>query len=73
MRKWHDSFGRLGVDVVVADVAQSCVVVDIAARKIILAPSLKLAAAEEILQKIHQWWRAQSDKAEGQRCSLLSC
>lgn len=73
MRKWHDSFSRLGVEVMVADVAQSCVVVDVAARRIILAPSLKLAAAEEILQKIYQWWRVQSDGAEGQRCSLLSC
>lgn len=73
MRKWHHSFARLGVEVTVADVAQSCVVVDVAARRIILAPSLKLTAAEKILQRVYQWWRDQSDKVQARWCSLLSC
>jgi len=73
MREWRDSFGRLGVDVVVADLAQSYVVVDVAAKTIILAPWLKLADAEEILQKIYRWWRIHSASKEAHRCCLLSC
>ena len=73
MRKWHDSFALLGVEVVVADVAQSCVVVDVAARTIILAPWLKLMDAEKILHKVYAWWRHQSASVEGQLCSFLSC
>ena len=73
MRKWHHSFADLGVDLIVADVAQSCVVVDVVAKRIILAPSLKLTAADKILQRVYQWWRDQSHKANAQLCSFLSC
>lgn len=73
MRNWQDRFASLGVEVLVADVAQSCVAVDIRERTVILAPSLKLTAADKILQKVYQWWRYDSDRVEGQLCSLLSC
>ncbi len=73
MRNWQDRFASLGVEVLVADVAQSCVAVDIRDRTVILAPSLKLSVAEKILQKVYEWWRHQSDRVEGQLWSLLSC
>jgi len=73
IRKWRDSFSRLGVEVVVADVGQSCVVVDLPARTIILSPSLKLTTAEKILQKFYQWWQHQPTGVQRQLCSFLSC
>ncbi len=73
MRHWQERFRWLGVELIVADVAQSSVVVDVAERTIVLAPSLKLVAAERMLQKIHVWWQRESKRVEGQSCSLVSC
>jgi len=73
MRNWQERFASLGVELIVADVAQSSVVVDVAERMVVLAPSLKLSAADRMLQKIHAWWQRQSDRVEGQSCSLVSC
>ena len=73
IQQWRERFGFLGVEVLVADVAQSSVVIDVPARTIILAPSLKLTCAEKILQKVYEWWRHQSGIAGRQPCSFLSC
>ena len=73
MRDWHQRFGSLGMKVIVADVAQSCVVVDIAGRTVILAPSLKLTSAQKVLEKVYAWWQHQSTRVEGEFCSLVSC
>jgi hypothetical protein len=73
MRNWRDAFGFLGVEVIVADVAQSSVVIDVPARTIILAPSLTLPTAEKILRKVFVWWRHQPHAVQSPRCSFLSC
>jgi hypothetical protein len=73
IQQWRERFGFLGVEVLVADVAQSSVVIDVPARTIILAPSLKLTCAEKILQKVYAWWRHQSGIAARQPYSFLSC
>ena len=73
MKNWQEQFGPLGVEVMVADVGQSSVVVDAAERTVILAPSLKLSAADRMLRKIYTWWQWQIEKVEGQRCCLVAC
>lgn len=73
MEAWRVRFDSLGVEVIVADVAQSSVVIDVPARTIILAPSLKLTSAEKILQKVYGWWRQQDEIAAAYPCSFLSC
>ena len=73
MRNWQEQFDPLGVDVMVADVGQSSVVVDAAERTIFLAPSLKLSAAERMLRKIYAWWQWQAERVEGHRCCLVAC
>jgi hypothetical protein len=73
MRHWQERFALLGVDLIVADVAQSSVVVDVVERTVVLAPSLRLSAAEKMLQKIYAWWQRQSDNVEEQLCSLATC
>jgi hypothetical protein len=59
MQNWQTRFAPLGVEIVVADVAQSSVFLDIAERRVVLAPSLKLSAAERMLAAVYQWWRRQ--------------
>ncbi len=73
MRSWQARFGSLGIEVMVADVAQSSVVVDVAGRTVILAPSLEVTAADRTLQKVYKWWQHRTDRVEGERCSLVSC
>ena len=73
MRNWQEQFGSLGVEVMVADVGQSSVLVDGAEKTVILAPSLKLSAADRMLRKIYTWWQWQAEKVEGQRCCLVTC
>lgn len=73
MEAWRDRFDFIGVEVIVADVAQSSVVIDVPARTVILAPSLKVTCAEKILQKVYGWWRQQHEMAAASPCSFLSC
>lgn len=73
MEAWRHRFDSLGVEVIVADVAQSSVVIDVPARTLILAPSLKVTCAEKILQKVYGWWRQQHEMAAPYPCSFLSC
>ena len=73
MKNWQEQFGSLGVEVIVADVGQCSVVLDAAARTVVLAPSLKLSAADGMLRKIYTWWQRQADSVEGQRCCLVTC
>ena len=73
MRTWQDRFDAFGVEVMVADVAQSYVLVDVAGRAVILAPSLKVKAAERTLQKVYAWWRNQCETAGSPLWSLASC
>ena len=73
MQDWQVKFDRFGVQVIVADVAQSSLVVDVAERTVILAPSLKVTAAERMLQKVYRWWQRQSDMSEERLCSLMTC
>jgi len=73
MQDWQVKFGSFGVQVIVADVAQSFLVVDVAERTVILAPSLKLSAAERMLEKVYMWWKRQNEMPEERLCSLVSC
>jgi len=73
MEDWQAKFAPLGVQVIVADVAQSSVVVDVAERTIVLAPSLKVSAAERMLHKVYKWWQRQPEVSGGRLCSLVSC
>lgn len=73
MQDWQVKFGSFGVQVIVADVAQSFLVVDVAERTVILAPSLKLSAAERMLEKVYLWWKRQNEMSEERLCSLVSC
>jgi len=72
MRDWRVGFGSLGVKVIVADVAQSSVVVNLAERTIILSPHLAVYTAERILERLYKWWLRQPEQLHGESCSLLS-
>lgn len=73
MRNWQEQFELLGVQVMVADVGQSSVLVDAAEKTVILAPSLKLSAADRMLRKIYVWWQWHAERLEGQQCCLVAC
>jgi hypothetical protein len=72
MRDWQIRFGSLGVEVIVADVAQSSVVVNVAERTIILSPHLAVYTAERILERLNGWWRRQPEQLHSESCSLVS-
>jgi hypothetical protein len=72
MRDWQSRFDNLGVEVVVADVAQSSVAVDMADRTIILSPHLAVHTAERVLERLYRWWRRQPVQLNGEMCSLVS-
>lgn len=73
MKNWQEQFDSLRVEVVVADVGQSSVLVDAAERTVFLAPSLKLSTADRMLRKIYAWWQWQAERVEAQRCCLVAC
>lgn len=64
MRNWQLRFASLGVQVVVADVAQSSVALDVAERTVVLAPSLEVSAAEKMLHKVYSWWQNHSARIQ---------
>lgn len=63
MQKWQMRFAPLGVEVVVADVGQSSFFLDLAERKVVLAPSLEVDKAEKMLSAVHEWWEHQPEPA----------
>lgn len=69
MQKWQMRFAALGVEVVVADVGQSSFFLDLAERKVVLAPSLEVDKAEKMLAAVQQWWEHQSAQA-GLACAV---
>ncbi len=73
MQDWQEKFDRFGVQLMVADVAQSSIVVDVAERMVILAPALKVSAAEKVLEKVYRWWQRQDHITEERLCSLVTC
>lgn len=72
MRGWQDRFSPLGVQIIVADVAQSSILVDAAEQTIVLAPSLKLSAADKLLDKIYGWWQRQGASVKDEPSFLVS-
>ena len=72
MRDWQERFGPLGVQVIVADVAQSSVVVNVAERAVILSPNLAMYTAERVLERLYGWWRRQPGQLHSETCSLVS-
>lgn len=62
IQNWQTRFARLGVEIVVADVAQSSVFLDMAEKKVVLAPSLKLSKADKMLAAVYRWWERQPDE-----------
>lgn len=72
MRDWQERFGPLGVDVIVADVAQSSVVVNVAEKAVILSPNLAMYTAERVLERLYGWWRRQPGQLHSETCSLVS-
>jgi len=76
MQTWQEKFEQVGVQVIVADVAQSSIVVDVAERTVVLAPSLKVSAADRMLDKVYRWWQRQPhtvDMVEDRLCSMVAC
>ncbi len=73
MRNWQARFDSLGVEVMVADVAQSSVVVNVAERTIILAPYLSAFAAEKVLDGLYRWWERRLERPECESWSLMTC
>jgi len=63
MQNWQTRFAHLRVEIVVADVAQSSLFLDIAERRVVLAPSLRLSTAEKMLAAVYQWWKHQPESA----------
>jgi beta-lactamase superfamily II metal-dependent hydrolase len=62
MQTWQIRFAPLGVEIVVADVGQSSVFLDMAERKVVLAPSLNVENAEKMLVAVLKWWRCQPEE-----------
>jgi hypothetical protein len=73
IRTWQTKFNSLGIELMVADVAQSSVVVNVPERTIILTPSLKVSTAEKVLRRLYRWWECQTGRCESQSYSLVSC
>jgi hypothetical protein len=73
MRNWQTRFSSLGVELIVADVAQSSVVVNVPEKAIILAPYLPVSTAEKVLDLLYKWWQHQAEKCESESFSLVSC
>jgi patatin-like phospholipase/acyl hydrolase len=63
MKNWQMKFAPLGVVIVVADVGQPSLFLDMAERKVVLAPSLNVQKAEKMLVVVHNWWRHQPEEA----------
>lgn len=63
MQKWQTRFAPLGVELVVADVGQSSLFLDLAEKKVVLAPSLDVDQAEKMLAAVHEWWERQPEQA----------
>ena len=72
MRNWQSRFSHLGIEVTVADVGQSSVVVNVAERTIILSPRLTVCTAERILERLQGWWARQPEQLHSESCSLVS-
>ena len=70
IREWQTRFDSLGVQVIVADVAQSSVAVDVSEMTVVLAPSLRVSAAERTLRKVYIWWQQQSGERRAD-CAVL--
>jgi hypothetical protein len=73
MRNWQSKFSSLGVELIVADVAQSSVVVNVAEKTIILAPYLPVSTAQKVLDLLYKWWEHHPEKSESESFSLVSC
>lgn len=73
MQDWQAKFEPFSVQVIVADVGQYSIVVDVAERTLILAPSLKVSAADSVLQRVYRWWQRQPRMVEEQLCSMVAC
>jgi len=72
MQEWQAKFGTMEVELLVADVGQSSLVVDVPNGTIVLSPSIKVSAAEKMLNKVYSWWRRQPQMPENHSCSLVS-
>jgi hypothetical protein len=72
MESWQVKFGQLGVELMVADVGQSSVHVDVAEARVVLAPSLRVSAADRMLDKVYVWWLRQPQVSEERPCSLVT-
>jgi hypothetical protein len=72
MRDWRARFGYLGVEVLVADVGQSSVVVNVPEKSIVLSPRLTMVNAEELIGRLYKWWRRQPNPVHTEPCSLVS-
>jgi hypothetical protein len=72
MQQWQRKFDILDVQIVVADVAQSSLLVDVAHRSVVLSPSLPLPSADAVLERVFKWWQRQPDASE-QRLCVLAC
>ncbi len=64
IRDWQTRFSPLGVEIIVADVGQPSVFIDMAERKVVLAPSLNVGKADRMLAAVHEWWKDQEEEAQ---------
>ena len=72
MQEWQAKFDTMEVELLVADVGQSSLVVDVPNGTVVLSPSIEVSAAEKMLNKVYGWWRRQPQMPEEYPCSLVS-
>ena len=68
----NQKFDTIEVELLVADVGQSSLLVDVPNGTIVLSPSIKVSAAENMLNKVYSRWRRQPQMPEEHPCSLVS-
>ena len=73
IRTWRMRFDSLGVELMVADVAQSSVVVDMAERTVILSPHLTVISADKALHGLYRWWGHKMENRGSEFRALMSC
>jgi anti-sigma-K factor RskA len=73
MHQWQEKFSPLGIQVIVADVAQSSVLVNVAERTIMLAPSLRVREADRMLNRLRVRWQRRAGAMHNELCFMVSC
>jgi hypothetical protein len=73
MHNWQARFKRLEIDLIVADISPSSVIVNVAEGTIVLAPHLSIFRAEKVLEGLYGWWQNRMEDSQRESYSLVSC